>query len=876
MSPFFEIVQPLTTSAAGPVDKALVTSFAREFGWTPSYSLHPSVEKDFANIHLIVEHGLENSAVLTFLKKPYGELEEKERRELLSISYNNLVDWHIHIDREKATYVYNRSTPPDHVIDEKPFRNDYYEALRSEAFERLVGKKPSPNIPALDDALIDTISYWKRIISSELDNKVDNLSFSTLFNSIIFIRAFEDNLRRYGNHLREHSVLITAWHDSKPKTITTLVKTAQKILNRGPIPPYLIDSSLLKPFDNLDPQLLQGVIDDFYRNRVAGYYRYDFSIMSKHALSRIYERYSALLKVEESDQLNLFGKIPIEEPNKAYGAIYTPEYIARFFCRFLETNLAPSVFVRTRVCEPAVGSGIFLRTLLEAKCEPTAGKVQPDNVRMAFENILGIDVDGNACQAAKLSLALLHLVLLDEFPRELNILQAEAVDYMTSNKHVRGNFDIVLSNPPFVATERLSRELKERINNYLGEHRKGRTDSYLAFLKAGVELLKPHGFGLFVLPHSFLISKNAVKLREYIAKECWIRCVADLSAIPVFGNTGIYVVLLIFQKRSDHVNEIPPATIIKAREFAGRALEDGIDRRFSDTKFYSVFEVGQSFFGESEWTILPPKEITLQEKIRRFKPIKEYLNVRQGFVSGADEVFIRSKSEIPVDEGEIYVPFLPDREIDRYVVPEEVSHFLIYPYSKGEKLSEARMKKYFPKTWKYLKSKEKVLKAKKSFADVSDWWRPLRTRDPEHLLVPKIVTPHLTITPKFTVDLEGRFAVSRSPFLISKINPLREREFLLFFLGILNSTPCYWYISNHSHKYSKGYAMMEVRTLAETPVPDPALVPKSSLKKMITLVNDALSSDYFSKVGIQKEIDLLACDLYQLNQDERKLLGLSL
>src|SRR5688572_27908656 len=131
MNQFIDTITGLTTEAPTSVDKTiLVQKFARELGWTPSYNLLPSREGDIVNIHLVVEHGLENSAVLSFLKVPYYSLNELQRRSLLNISYNNLVDWHIHIDREKATFVYNRNNLSDNVIQELPFRNDYYEALR--------------------------------------------------------------------------------------------------------------------------------------------------------------------------------------------------------------------------------------------------------------------------------------------------------------------------------------------------------------------------------------------------------------------------------------------------------------------------------------------------------------------------------------------------------------------------------------------------------------------------------------------------------------------------------------------------------------------------------------------------------------------------
>lgn len=870
----YDTVTALTSNTSSGIDKSLlVQRFARELGWTPSYDLYPAHESDFVNIHLIVEHGLEDSAVLSFLTVPYNSLSESQRRLLLNISYNNLVDWHIHIDRDKATFVYNRNFSLDNVIEEISFRNEHFEGLRNEAFEKIIGKRISPNIPPLDDALINTISYWKRSISADLNNKVSNESLSSLFNAIIFIRAIEDNIKRYEKGKVTSPVLIDAINNNKSsKNLTGVIAEALKILGKK-IPNYLLDVKDLIAFDSLNKQTVSYLIADFYQNRTVGFYNYDFSIMSMHALSRIYERYSALLKVEDSDQLTLFAKLPLEETNKAFGAVYTPQYIARFFGKYLKQNLTPSQFNKTRIAEPSVGSGIFLRSILEIKCDPRVEENSLEKIKASFQDILGIDVDGNACRASKLSLALLQLVLTSTFPEKLNIVQAETIEYISKNPSLLKTYDVVVSNPPFIATDLLSKELKERITDYLGDLAKGRADTYLAFLKAGIDLLKPGGFGLYVLPHSFLIADNAIKLRNYISDSCWIRCLTDLSAIPVFGNTGIYVVLFIFQKKLSSNLHNPMATMIKCREFVGKALQDGLRNNNVENSFYSVFEVEQTFFKGESWAILPLKELKLREKLSLFPKLPEFMEVRQGFVTGADEIFLIDKVQIPKGEERVYIPYLPDRQIDRYSLPKTVSKYVFYPFDGKRKLEEKEIKRDYPGTWKYLQSKRRAIQGKRSFQNVTDWWRPLRTRQPEHILSPKIVTPHLTIVAKFAIDTQGKFGISHSPFFILRGED-DNKEMLLYFLGLLNSTPCYWYISNNSHKYSRGYTMLEVKTLNQTPVPDPSTISNKDFKKMVELVEKRIKSSALEAINLEKEIDILACKLYNLNSDDQKVLGI--
>ena len=871
-----ETILGLTSNAPTMVEKpVLVNKFAYELGWSPSYYLAANNEKGIANIHLVVEHGLENSAILTFLKTPYLSLSNDHRKELLNISYNNMVDWHIHIEANRVTYIYNRYNPLSSVIEEFSFAHDQYDQLRSEAFEKIIGKRPSPNIPSLDDALINTVSHWKRIISAELNNEISNESFSTLFNSIIFIRAIEDYNKKF-RPVEHERVLLKAWevNSKQSRNLKSVIDKSLKLLKQKRIPKFLLDYSALEVFNSLSYQTLSFLLSDFYENRQNSIYNYDFSIMSNHALSRIYERYVALLRVEDSNQLSLFGgNIPVEEVAKSLGTVYTPQYIARFFAKYLQENLPPSKFKNVKVLEPSVGSGIFLRSLLEIQCDPRNENINSEVIQNAFQNIKAIDIDLNACNATQLSLSLLHLILTGGFPKSLDVVNNETIRYIQDND-LSNSFDVIISNPPFISSGFQSEEMRASIKSYLGDHAYGRSDSSLAFLKAGIQLLKPGGTGLFVIPHSFLIAESAKKIRKLLIDECSIKCLADLSAIPVFSNVGIYVILLIFQKRGEqNIDANSRTTIVKSRDLVGKALQYAIVNERIDNDFFSVYDVGRSVFEKETWNILPHQENLLLEKFNELPTLDQFVEVKQGFVSGNDDVFIVDVAQIPKGEEQIYVPYLPDKRIERYKLPRRINKYFIFPFLEGRKITEEEIKKLFPKTWRYLTKNRQLLQAKDK--DQKDWWRPHRTRQPEHILRPKIVSPHLVISPKFSIDLAGKYVVSHSPYIISKSPDVNEKDFLTFFTAVLNSTACFWYVSNHSHKYSRSYTMLEVKTLRKTRVPDPSRVPPQKMQRLLRLVTERMNTAGFEGFNIEKEIDMLVADLYSINKSERETLGLS-
>src|ERR1035437_269591 len=869
----FDIVAQLTSGFLSESDRVVrLQEFSRELGWRPTDRLDTPALREIAGTQLLVEHGLENSAVLSFIQSPklYSTLSSEDRQSLLSTSYNNLVDWQVAIDSAGISFVYVRTRIPT-PVERRELSRENYESLRSEIFEQVVGRRPSPNIPALDDALIKTISLWKRSLDAELGGRASNAQIAGLFNALIFVRALEDQRRRLNRNVERR--LLERWRQpSPPAALRLLLAGVLQELAGQDVPTFLFREADLAVFDTLDRSLVHQLLFDFYENRFAPY-PYDFAVISKHALSRIYEQYVSLLRQDESAQLSLIPQLPTEFSDKPYRAVYTPLFIARFFARFLREHIPPYQFKRLRSMDPACGSGIFLRTLLEFQCDPSNDSLPPGLVGAAFENAVGLDRDPNAVAAAQLSLSLLHLVLTDRLPESLSVFQRDFFEASPPPAQVDTQFDAILMNPPFVSTDVQDAVTRTRLADFLGEQGKGRVDLYLAFVKDAVERLPPGGFGLFVLPHSFLLSKSAQKLRDWILEQCLVQCLADLSAVRVFEDTNIYVILLIVQRKSETL-PATKATVIKCQDQVGLALQDAIEGKRVEGKLYSIHEVEQTVFKSSGWLVLAPTESAMASRMRKLPVLEEFLELRQGVVTGADDIFIVENRAIPRDEKSLFIPLLRDREMEAYIVPRRTSQSVFFPYFEGAKIKEKDLRSDFPETWKYLTGHRQRLAKRTSLARYrKEWWEPMWPRDPNTLLRPKIVTPHLVIMPRFALDIRGRHAVSRSPFLIARVSS-DEESILKLMLAVLNSSVCFWHIQSHSHVYRHGYTLLENKTLAKTPVPDINLWTTSEKMRLIGLVDKRLKNDPQERDALDAEIDLHVSEAYGLTANERKAIGL--
>jgi len=513
-----------------------------------------------------------------------------------------------------------------------------------------------------------------------------------------------------------------------------------------------------------------------------------------------------------------------------------------------------------------------LRTILETKFETLLDSFTTQSISESFDSVLGIDIDANACAAARLSLSLLSLVLGGSFPRSLNNVQDDTLARFLGDPSLRESLDVVVTNPPFVNVEDLPADRRQLLLQVLGDAARGKTDLYLGLLKVSLAMLRQEGFGLFVLPKNFLISENAAPIREELLRTATLHCVVDLSGVRVFEQVGAYVVLVIFQKLVQP-GLLRPVLVVRCTDLVGLALEDALQDREVRTPAYEAFWSAAPSKGEGPWEFPNPEKAVLQSKLRRLPTLGDIVEIRQGLITGAGDIFVLSPSDIPKGERDIYVPFLSDREIEPDRLPQRPKRFVIYPFHGNDSLDEKILRKEYPETWKYLMSFRDKLSSRRSVkSGESPWWRPNRTRQPRHLLRPKIVTPHLVISPRFAIDEDGRYAVSHTPYLVPH-EPASADE-LKYLLGILNSTPCFWLITQAAHRYSRGYSRLEVATLKRTQVPDPAGIDRNLVREIVRLVNKRLESTRAQTSEVERTLDERVADAYALSSADRRLVGM--
>lgn len=864
---FQDITSPNFKMRNRPDRVRIFNDFANCFGWHPSDYLEPEYGiSQNTNGHLLVEHGLEHTAVITFMTQPLTNYTAPfyETKAMLEISYNNLVDWHLTVHQSQVCKYFNRTDPP--WCDSKSLIPTNLNELSASRFHSTIEGHPLSNFPALDTVLVNTVDYWKKFLYDEITCQKKNEALSALFNAIMFVRAVEDHYLL--THKQQPVTLIERWRRSasNQQSLRKELLNSLRSYRAGRGASELLNLNLLEPFERLETSTIENLIKDFYNIKDTPY-KYNFALMSRHALSRIYEKYVSLLRQDEvlrRTQKTLFPvNLPEAEFNKAAGTIYTPQFIPRFFCRFIEDRLSPRAFRNLKIADPACGSGIFLRAFLERKI--AREDLSTKDIEDCFNGILGLDIDENACQASKLSLALLHLMRTHKLPSasKLKIIAEEAIGFHQAHTETHQAFGAVVCNPPFVRLELQNSALQDHIRNFLSDIVQGRPDLYLAFLRLAMKTIRPKGFLAFVLPQSFFIGESPKGLRKELREQFWIRCIIDLSAIQVF-DVSSYVVLLIAQKKPSDIKTAPACRVGLCQDFVGNALQDCLDNKTVRNPYYSVFDVDQEYFGDDPWILLGPEEVRLERKLQAMRKVGDFLIAHEGLITGHDSVYIMPTDKVPSQEHELYAPFLPDRQIEQYTVPRKPTKYVYYPYREGKRIPKKELQRA-QGTWAYLTKHHPHLN--KSAA--TTWPYLVRPRAKE-LLLPKIISPYLILSPRFALDIRGKYAISRGPFLIPSAKD-SDLELLMFFTAVLNSSVVHWYLGIHAHRFSRGYVVLDLAYVRKIPVPDPSRISPSHFNEIVRLVEKRIKT---RNMSLDAKINKCVLNLYNLTSADLKLMGI--
>jgi type I restriction-modification system DNA methylase subunit len=256
------------------------------------------------------------------------------------------------------------------------------------------------------------------------------------------------------------------------------------------------------------------------------------------------------------------------------GQYFTPREVVNFMVDLVDPAIGD------KMIDPSCGTGGFLIRSYDVVSEKIRNsdfsKQRKDELLKELANscLVGIDWESRAARTCKMNM-IIH------GDGHAGVYQANALDRNEIATKVRnrqkfypsapdvgeGTFDIVLTNPPFGARDKLPSIL----NSYELGGRTGQKREVL-LLERCIRLLKPGGRMAVVIPEGILSNKNDRTIRDYIRRECIIKAVIRLpqDAFKMSEGAACTSILYVIKKNPDDPSTQEQGDIFFARaEYVG-------------------------------------------------------------------------------------------------------------------------------------------------------------------------------------------------------------------------------------------------------------------------------------------------------------------
>lgn len=282
-----------------------------------------------------------------------------------------------------------------------------------------------------------------------------------------------------------------------------------------------------------------------------------YGTVFKKILER-FQSFGSLEYVDHDFKSKLFETFLKESISKKnWGQFFTPIKVVRAIVRMADISLG------MKISDPACGVGKFL---LEPILDNLSKYYEVSNNQLTRKIELngfdkGFDKDEQkTIILAKANMLIYmssmikdHPALTQEFAKLFNdtfLLQTNSI-LGTLAKPSEGEFDLILTNPPYVmsGSSNLKEEISksEELKNYYSVNAMGIEGLFLEWI---VRALKPGGKAFIVVPDGIMNRSNDKKLRDFILDECIVEAVISLP-LNTFFTTNKKTYILVISKKHE-------------------------------------------------------------------------------------------------------------------------------------------------------------------------------------------------------------------------------------------------------------------------------------------------------------------------------------
>lgn len=390
------------------------------------------------------------------------------------------------------------------------------------------------------------------------------------------------------------------------------------------------------------------------------------------------------------------------------GQFFTPRNVVRMIVNILDPS------EKDIIIDPACGSGGFLIEALKYvwnKIDENSYSYswsldnrEKNKYKIADENFRGIDKDSFLSKVTKVYMTLIgdgeSGIFCDDSLEKPQNWKEE-----TRQKVKIGNFDIVITNPPFGAKLPVSGEKKLtqfQLAKDKNDNVKKKVSPQILFIERCLHFLKEGGRMAIILPDSIYGNKSLSYIREWLLLQGRIIAILDMPIETFMPNTATKTSILIFQKLSKEKISDDYPVFMSVAETCGHdrrgneTYDDQIKEIFPEYQSWSInpdnykskknyFSVNSnSFISYDLWLAkyLFPKFISPLKKLNKFPLIKlgDILNFEKG-------VEVGSKNYIPfMFKRSNDVPYIRTSDLANYTINNTSDLYISKPLFKENNL----------------------------------------------------------------------------------------------------------------------------------------------------------------------------------------------
>ncbi len=532
------------------------------------------------------------------------------------------------------------------------------------------------------------------------------------------------------------------------------------------------------------------------------------------------------------------------------GQVYTPSHLVEFILDLGE-YLSDSSLEERRVLDPACGAGAFLVAVvsrlassLETQGHDLKTTVGRSRFLASIERMVwGVDKDPHACGLAREAVRLQARGICGrDVPAgffDANILEGDFLLGDMGSLRQQG-FDLIVGNPPYVATTRLSDRQKDQLRaRFISAN--GRLDLYALFFERSLKLLCEGGRLAFITPNKYLASESSRWLRKLIVSQASLRKLANFRSHRVFADAATVPCVTVLERSAGATSfELLECSVAPGGQGPVSVLKK---QRMNHPRG-----------GARPWLMAEPRLLALGKKIQDGHPTLGHRTCRisAGIATGRDRIFVLEPGAGVELEPELRRPAVRGKDISPYRIRDSGLEVIIPYLSSGNGRPTLVDLDDFPRTRAYLEKSrgelEKrhcVRKWKKAWFDIHDPW----TLDITGLT--KVLVPDVAQGNRFALDT-GKFCPLHSAYYILPEGV--EPEFLT---AVLNSTPIEYLVRLLAPVVKDGFSRYRRQFLITLPIPETT----SAIQAEITRASGA---EDLAKA------DELCCRLFGLSRQDLK------